>query len=517
MTLRLLSKSTLLGALASLAAAGLAAGATPEASVPADGPLAHPPSAHQPWPGEELAGGATTIYDDTASAFGRALHNLDRSRWLAMRAGKRFFENPWQPPEAAPATAPRRGLGPLYNATACADCHFRDGRGGPPPASARSQPGTPEPTLAPLLAKLSRPSGELADGPDPIYGIQLNDHGTGTVPPEGRLVVDYEPVETVDGRVLLRPLTHVADLARGPLDPRTRISLRIPPTLVGLGLLEAVPDAEIEALADPDDRDGDGISGRAQRIATGSGTGSGTEAATRVGRFGWKAGQPTIEGQVAKAFSQDLGVTSPLHPEPNCPAGERACRAALAKAGDEGHVELAGYDLERVVLYVRLLAPPARRDWQDGEVLTGRDDFMAVGCGACHRPQLQTAPAGSPRSAAPADPGGNGGTGQALLPELTGQTIRPYTDLLLHDMGPGLDDGVAEEGATSSEWRTAPLWGLGLLKRINGHMRLLHDGRARSFEEAILWHGGEAEAAREAYRRLPEDQKAALLRFLGSL
>lgn len=479
MTLRLLCSTALLGALASLVAAAT---------------VAHPQPGDQPWPGEELAGGDTTVYDDRASAFGRALSNLDRSRWLAMRAGKRLFENPWQTPEAVPDTAPRRGLGPLYNATACTDCHFRDGRGGPAPASARSQPGPADLALPPLLAKLSLSTGALAHGPDPIYGAQLNDRGAGTAP-EGRLVIDDERVATEGGPVLLRPRARVVDLARGPLDRDTRISLRIPPTLVGLGLLEAVPDAEIEALADPDDRDGDGISGRVRRIPTGDGSGDGTV----VGRFGWKAAQATLDGQVAKAFHEDLGVTSPLHPEPNCPAGDERCLAAV---GERGDVELGAADLERVALYIRLLAPPARRDWQDPQVLAGRDAFMAVGCGACHRPHLETARAGAAREP---------------LPELAGQTIRPYTDLLLHDMGPGLDDGVAELGAASSEWRTPPLWGLGLLERVNGHARFLHDGRARSFEEAILWHGGEADGAREAYRLLPEEQKLALLRFLRSL
>lgn len=520
-----------LWALASLAAGSLAAGAVPDESPSPSGPigpigLIGPMPSHHPdprvLPNEELAGGATTIHDDSPTAFGRALRNLDRNRWFAMRAGKRFFENPWQPPEAVPATAPRRGLGPLYNATACADCHFRDGRGGPPPASARSRPGPAEPTLAPLLAKLARPSlptvgrDGQAGGPDPVYGAQLNDRAAGTVP-EGRLVIDDVRVATDTGTVLRRPRARVVGLARGPLDPRTRISLRIPPTLVGLGLLEAVPDAALESLADPDDRDGDGISGRVQRIPLGAGAGdagsrgAGATVPVQVGRFGWKAGEPTIEAQVAKAFHQDLGVTSPRYPEPNCLAGDEACRA------HRGEPELSQAELSRVALYVRLLAPPARRDWRDPEVLAGRDVFMAVGCGACHRPQLETARAegaGAPRSAGP---GGSAGADRELLPELAGQTIRPYTDLLLHDMGPGLDDGVAEHGAASSEWRTPPLWGLGLLEEVNGHTRFLHDGRARSFDEAILWHGGEADGAREAYLRLSEDRRSALLRFLSSL
>lgn len=488
---RLRRGTAILWTLASLAAGALATDSTPAGSPALPGPAASPRPHPQAWPEEELAGGETTVFDDTHNAFGRALGNLDRSRWLAMRAGKRLFESPWRAPETVPATAPRRGLGPLHNATACTDCHFRDGRGGPPPASDRNRPGPAEPTPAPLLAKLSLSAGELGGGPDPVYGTQLNDRGTGAVP-EGRLEVDYERVVAETGPTLLRPRSRIVDLARGPLHRRTRTSLRIPPTLVGVGLLEAVPDAQLEALADPDDGDGDGVSGRVQRVPVEE-----PEGGSAVGRFGWKAGQATLEAQVAKAFHQDLGVTSPLYPEPNCPPGDDSCLEA------HGEVELGETELARVALYTRLLAPPARREWQDSEVLAGRDAFLAVGCGACHRPRLQTAQGDS--------------LGRELLPELAGQTIRPYTDLLLHDMGPGLDDGVAEHGAASSEWRTPPLWGLGLLERVNGHVRLLHDGRARSFEEAILWHGGEAEGAREAYRRLPEDRRQALLRFLRSL
>lgn len=471
-----------------------------------------------PWPGEELAGGETTVFDDSPSAFGRALSNLDRGRWLAMRAGKRLFEIPWQDPAEAPETAPRRGLGPLHNATACTDCHFRDGRGGPPPASARTQPGPPTLTPPPVLAKLSLPAGalggDLGGGPDPLYGEQLNDLAVGLAP-EGRLVIEhervtyeqlaaeqlaYQQVTAGPGPALLRPRPRIEGLDRGPLHPQVRTSLRIPPTLIGLGLLEAVPDSRLEALADPEDRDGDGISGRVQRVPL-EGREEGKGAATAIGRFGWKAGQATIEDQVAKAFHQDLGVTSPLYPEPNCPAGDEACRNAHRSQGQPG-VELPEEDLALVALYTRLLAPPARRDWQDAEVLAGREAFLAVGCGSCHLPQLETA------SWAP---------GSGILPELAGQTIRPYTDLLLHDMGTELDDGVAEHGASSSEWRTPPLWGLGLLERVNGHVRLLHDGRARSFEEAILWHGGEADGSRQAYVRLPAEERSALLRFLRSL
>jgi CxxC motif-containing protein (DUF1111 family) len=455
-----------------VALALLCAGATPE-SLP------------RPWPGEELAGGDTTVFDQEEGAFGRALLNLDRGRWPAMRAGKALFEHPWRAPGSVPATAPRQGLGPRFNATACADCHFRDGRGGPPPSPL---PGA-QPTPAPFLLRLSLPHG----APDPRYGHQLNDRGVG-IAAEGRLTVTYEEIEGAfpDGVTyrLRRPRPEVSELSRGPLDPATGHSLRIPPTLVGMGLLEAVPEAALEALADPEDADGDGISGRLQRLPGPTGP--------VLGRFGWKAGQPTLEAQVARAFHQDLGVTSALYPEPNCAEADEDCRRA---AGKSAPVELDPTALQRVTLYTRLLAPPARRDHDHGEVLAGRETFQRLGCGSCHRPELRTAPAG---------------TGQ-ILPELADQTIRPFTDLLLHDMGPELADGLGEHEAAPSEWRTAPLWGLGLQEKVNGHLRLLHDGRAHSIEEAILWHGGEAERARDAFRELSAERRHALLRYLRSL
>ena len=481
--------------------------------LPAYGPLAEEGAeetaaapAPTPWPDEELAGGETTVFDRGPSAYGRALRNLERRRWLTMRAGKRLFENAWIAPDPSPHadvnSNPRRGLGPRFNADSCASCHFRDGRGAPPTEIM----APPEPP--PYVARLRRSSGE----PDPRYGKQLNDFGVG-LPPEGRLEV--ETVRTSwrspDGQVhaLTRPRAVLADLSLGPLAADTQVDLRVPPTLVGLGLLEAVPVEAIEALADPDDRDGDGISGRLRYLPGPDGP--------LVGRFGWKAGQATLEAQVAHAFIEDLGVTSSLFPDANCPSenSEHDCRRL---AGTD--IELSNAQLDRVTLYTRLLAPPARRDVDQPDVLLGREVFMQVGCADCHTPSLRTAELAK------------GATGRHdLLPEIAGQTIRPFTDLLLHDMGPGLADGAPAapgsarngaregvgDGPAPSEWRTAPLWGLGLMARINGHLRLLHDGRAQTIEEAILWHGGESARSRERFVELSPDQQAALLRFLESL
>ena len=395
-----------------------------------------------------------------------------------MRAGKRLFENPWQPPDPALGPGPMRGLGPRYNAFSCAGCHFRDGRGAPP-ADVMAPPEPP-----PQIVRLQRIDGEL----DPRYGAQLNDRGVG-VPGEGVVTIDtLTSLHTEDGREhrLRFPRARLSEPALGPLHPETRLHLRIPPTLVGMGLLEAVPVETLESFADPDDRDGDGISGRARRLADGS-----------VGRFGWTTAQPDLEAQVAGAFLEDLGVTSDLRPVANCPTHDEACRRVAGEA-----IELSETNLERIVLYTRLLAPPARRDWDQPQTLQGRELFMDIGCAGCHIPSLRTAKRSANRK---------------ILPELSNQTIRPFTDLLLHNMGPELATDAREPGVEPGEWRTAPLWGLGLLKRVNAHLYLLHDGRARSIEDAILWHGGEASRSRDRFVELSSRDQAALLRFLESL
>jgi len=218
----------------------------------------------------------------------------------------------------------------------------------------------------------------------------------------------------------------------------------------------------------------------------------------RVGRFGWKAGAATAEQQSAGAFAGDIGITSSLEPRDHASAGQMAARAAP----HGGEPELSDHKLQRVVEYQRMLAVPARRGRNDPRVLRGEGVFTALRCDACHAPTLRT--------------------GMVVdLPALSGQTIRPYTDLLLHDLGDGLADGRSEgqapDGADGREWRTPPLWGLGLLRVVNKHDLLLHDGRARGFAEAILWHGGEAEAAKQGFLRLPADDRSALISFLDSL
>ena len=257
----------------------------------------------------------------------------------------------------------------------------------------------------------------------------------------------------------------------------------------GVGLLEAIAEAEIRALADPDDRDGDGISGRANDawdVAA---------AEFRLGRFGWKASTPSVRQQAANAFHADIGITSSRFVAENCPAGQDACAAAANGAGPDGETEINEERLEKVTFYNRTLAPPAARDYEERE--GGAVLFFAAGCQRCHTPRFTTGP--------------------HVIDALAGQTIFPYTDLLLHDLGDGLADDRPVFGASGSEWRTAPLWGIGLIPTVNGHTRLLHDGRARDIGEAIVWHGGEAEASREAFRELSAEERQALIDFINSL
>jgi len=266
------------------------------------------------------------------------------------------------------------------------------------------------------------------------------------------------------------------------------VSARVAPAVIGMGLLEAIPEETLRALADPDDRDGDGISGRLNTVW------DAIAKKPAVGRFGWKASVPGLRQQIAMAALGDIGLTTSLYPEQNCPVAQADCR----KAENGGEPEIEDDFLDRLELYSQTLAVPLRRDVEDPQVMRGEALFAQTGCAACHVMTLKTG-------------------AHASRQELSHQTIHPFTDLLLHDMGEGLADGRPDFLASGSEWRTPPLWGLGLVRVTNKHEYLLHDGRARGFAEAILWHGGEAAAAKERFRTLPQDERAALLAFLRSL
>ena len=430
-----------------------------------------------------LSGGAATVQATTRQAFGQPLPHLTADQETRFFVGNSFFNRNWV---SAPAsTTARDGLGPLFNARSCSACHLHDGRGRPP---------APGEDMLSMLVRLSVPGGDSRHGvvPEPVYGDQFNGFAVPGVPPEGRALVTYEemPGAYEDGEPfsLRRPTYTFSDLQYGPMHSDTLLSPRVAPAMVGLGLLEAVPEAALLASADPHDADGDGISGRPNRVWDKA------RQQTVMGRFGWKANQPSVAQQVAGAFLGDIGITSPLFPDENCTPAAVACRQAL----NGGSPELPERLLAHVVFYSRTLAVPARRNSQLPQVRRGRKLFDDAQCNACHTPTLHTG----------AVPG---------LPDLSEQVIHPYTNLLLHDMGDRLADNRPDFEASGSEWRTPPLWGIGLLETVNRHTFLLHDGRARNLAEAILWHGGEAEDSKEYFRRMPSKDREALLQFLNSL
>ncbi len=389
---------------------------------------------------------------------------------------------PWV---AAPATlSDRDGLGPLFNASSCVACHNRNGRGAPP------EPGLPAFSLL-LRLSVALPGGATA--PEPTYGDQIQPLAIGAVPPEGRVTLVYTDHEGAfaDGTIytLRRPQFIVENTNYGPLAPDLLTSPRLAQPLVGLGLLAAIDGAALALAADPDDANADGISGRINRVPGGAGA---------PGRFGWKANQLDLEAQNAGAMLGDLGITSPPLPNEACGAAQTSC----LDAPNGGSPELSATALAALNFYMAASAVPSRPSAADPEVLAGKSVFHQLGCAACHRPSWTT---GSP-------PG---------LPELAGQLIWPYSDLLLHDLGDDLADGRPDHEASGREWRTPPLWGIGLSALVSSGgavgATFLHDGRARSIAEAILWHGGEAAAAREAFRRTSASERALLERFVNSL
>jgi CxxC motif-containing protein (DUF1111 family) len=433
------------------------------------------------------SGGDATLAIANENAYARALATLPPQDLRRFTFGNRVFNTNWV---AAPASVDAfDGLGPVFNRVSCSACHTRDGRGRPPETE-----GAP---LESMLMRLSLP-GRGAQGevkPVPHYGDQLNEKALPGVPAEGRTVVRFREragrYPDATAYSLLVPRYELTDLAFGPLPKGTLISPRVAPPVFGLGLLEAVPDAEILSREDPDDANRDGVSGRANRVW------DIVKERIAVGRYGWKANQPSLQQQNAAAANGDIGITTRLFPHENVADGQAA--AAAAQTGSQGgEPELKDEFFAKLTFYLQTLAVPAARNIEDPRVQSGAELFARVGCSACHTPTMTTGD-------------------YPDVPELAHQTIHPSTDLLLHDMGEDLADGRPDFAATGREWRTPPLWGIGLTQIVNRHTRFLHDGRARSLEEAVLWHSGEARRARDRFMRLPAEQREALLTFLNAL
>jgi len=443
-------------------------------------------------------GGATVRKPINLSIFSNPSGNMSFERQLEFKVGDGIFRKLWV--SAPSSTNSSDGLGPLFNSRSCQGCHLKDGRGAPPAEGEAavsmflrlSVPPKTEAERAALAAH------KVSVIPDPVYGSQLQNFAIQGHEPEGQMVIRYDdlPVKLADGEVvrLRRPRYSVAELNYGSMSPDIRLSPRVTPQMIGVGLLEAIDETDILAVADPDDADKDGISGKPNLVW------SGEFDKPMLGRFGWKAGEPTVKQQVAHAFLGDIGLSSALSPTPGgeCSEPQKACREAPNGNDDDEGVEVTRQMMDLVVFYSRNLGVPARRKVSDKQVLAGKKLFYDSGCAACHRPKYVTRDI----------PG---------QPEQSGQLIWPYTDLLLHDMGEGLADGRPEGEASGREWRTPPLWGLGLTETVSGHTQFLHDGRARNLLEAILWHGGEAETAKSRVVKMSKAERAALLAFLNSL
>ncbi|PYE34824.1 CxxC motif-containing protein (DUF1111 family) [Rhizobium sp. PP-F2F-G38] len=452
----------------------------------------------RPEPFEAMAGGAgTSTAKPDRAGLTHPAGNLDGGGEESFRLGSALFEKLWV--SSPSSTQASDGLGPLYNARSCETCHIRDGRGRPP-AGADGSPS--------LVLKFSFPDASRSGvGGDPVYGRQLQDSGVPGLPAEGHLVLRYEelPVTLAGGEriSLRRPVYGIEGLSYGALDSATRLSPRLAPPMTGLGLLEAIDVADILAHADPDDRDGDAISGRPSWLAPGA------SGAPVLGRFGWKAQAATVRAQAADAFATDIGISTPddMRSHGDCTARQPQCLAmedgVQARLGTS---EAPDPVLDLVAFYARHLAVPARRNVAAPAVLEGKRLFSDVGCASCHVPKFVTR----------RDP---------TSPSTAFQLIWPYSDLLLHDMGEGLSDAVpaSDPGNTDGakplpgEWRTPPLWGIGLAQTVDARAGFLHDGRARTLTEAVLWHGGEAQAARDRFVSLDAADRRALLAFLESL
>jgi CxxC motif-containing protein (DUF1111 family) len=429
-------------------------------------------------PSLALSGGDTTIFDEGDEAFAYALRNMSSDHRGPYQIGDGIFNRNWV---AAPATAQGNdGLGPTYNAVSCSACHTNNGRGATPASDA-------DPLLG-LLVRIALPGADAHGGalPDPNYGDQFQEYAILGVPSEGTVAVRYgeRAGSYADGTAysLRVPSYSFPALSFGPLGAGVLTSPRLAPQVVGLGLLEAVSEDTVKALAAKNG----GHPNYVWDVQAG---------ATRLGRFGWKANQPGLAQQSFAAFRNDIGITNALFPTKNCPPVQTACAAAPQSSLQPN---LGPVFADATVAHSLGVAIPARRKLDDQTALHGERLFDALGCAACHVPTLTT------------------GTLDGW-PELSGQTIHPFTDLLVHDMGEGLADGRPDFQASGSEWRTPPLWGLGLVARVSGALDLMHDGRARGFAEAILWHGGQASAARDAFTRLSRADRDAVVAFLGTL
>ena len=436
-----------------------------------------------------LSGGDLTHFMFGDVSFESEAANLPWQLSATFDAGDGVFERPFSEAKASGYRDDADGVGPLFNMNSCEACHIADGRAAPPMATGD--------TLQGLLFRISIPGADAVGGPKPhpTYGGQLADKAIDGHAPEIAYQLDFININGLfaDGTSynLQQPVYSFPDQNYGPLGEEAMVSPRIAPFMIGMGLIDAISDADILQREDKNDSDGDGISGKANRVW------SVENQDYRIGKYGWKAETPTLAHQSMDAAVNDMGVTNPLFPKENCTATQSDCNNALSGTTD-APVEMNAAKMNEVVTYLEFLGVPGRGYLDNPDVIKGEALFKESGCESCHRASFTT------------------GT-QQRQQRLHNQKIAPYSDFLLHNMGPLLADNRPSFSADGYEWRTPPLWGIGMVETVNGHTRFMHDGRARNLQEAILWHGGEAESAKQKFVSMAKSDRSAMIKFLKSL
>lgn len=425
---------------------------------------------------DRLSGGLATVFDETSKAFTHPINNLNERDQKIHEVGDKAFEQTF----VAAGAKVFGGLGPIFNNVSCISCHHNDGKGTPTAGQATSS----------LLFRISLPGKDLHGAPlaVPGFGLQLQDQSLFGIQPEVHMQITYTDVLVIypDGSTAtLRKPSYLIQNSYMPLPAAYALSARMAPPVFGVGLLENIPEETILSFVDTGDKNGDGITGKANYIY------DSTINKNVLGRFGFKANASSVLFQVATAYQQDMGVTSYVQPKENS-AGQ------LQADNKKDDPELPDSIVKAVAFYVRSLAVPARRNINDADNKKGGQLFTQINCAACHRPTVQSGI-------------------DVNFPQLSNQRIHPYTDMLVHDMGDGLADNRTDYLASGSEWRTTPLWGIGLFEKTNGVPFYLHDGRARSLEEAILWHDGEAKKSKEKFMQLSKADRERIIKFLKSL
>lgn len=434
--------------------------------------------------GEELSVGILTNKLSGSNAFNHAVPNLPLNEDLLFYVGNSLFQQSWI--RSGGSTTARDGLGPTFNANACSECHRKVGRGKPLEAGQRFSKG--------FLLRISKPGKNIYGGPKSVhgYGNQIQERSNLGIPIEANVEVNYEFVsgsfDDGESYELRKPIYSIVDEQFGSLQG-VFTSPRVGQQVIGLGLIDALAVEDILINQDEFDSNNDGISGKANQVWNFSTN------KTQVGRFGWKANEPTLLQQVASAFSGDIGLTNSVFPNKNCPSPQKDCNSE--KNG--GNPEVTARQLNNIMVYSSSLSVPIRRNYDKKNVLNGKKLFRDMKCNSCHKEVFKTS------------------NNYPFNPTLQNITIRPFSDFLLHDMGEGLADNRPDYLANGKEWRTQPLWGLGLIQEVNKHNFLLHDGRARGIQEAILWHSGEAENSKNSYKKLTKKDREDVLAFLNSL